>query len=835
MNLRIQLALALLVIVGSLTLSQVGVISGFSNSLEEGTTKYQNLKKVATALTEINLQLIEFQKDTELAVTHFSDPDFYKFYLEKALSHKTMVDGLINQMGASEYMQNDLYVPYSGLKDSLDLLWQSQKQLLDPSGTPSSSSTQLFIQRTNAIQKLLLDVTNALSSIEQERFSKQVSLIKQKLIQSVCLLVFFIAIAMLLIWRLLDQRITKPIVKISKAINEYKKGNNEVRVDHHRSDEMGKFVSTFNELLDRDQRSHELQRLNVDALKNTINDQTVDIAEKNHELKISANVFDRSMESTAIVDSVGKVLRVNQAFTRLTDYRFDQASEKFIGKFFRDTWANTTFNDILEMADTRGSWEGEFGGLGRSNSYLAWLMVNRIQLDGKKYFIVIFSDITKQKYDEDKIWKQANFDDLTNLPNRAHFKERIERAIENAERNDGQLFLVFVDLDDFKRINDTLGHTAGDNLLIQVAKILRKSFRTTDLMARIGGDEFAIMLEGNISEGKVGQLVKKLNQLLSNRIKLLDNHFSHISGSIGIAKYPSDAKDYENLIRCADTAMYRAKSQGKNQFAFYTADMNDQAIRNLMLDSEMRLSTEDQFQLYLQPIVNAAGKPISCEALLRWIHPTDGLISPGDFIPVAEESGFIQELGQIVIQKAIRLLSRWHSMGISLSLSINISPKQIGNPETLSLLMNQLLSVDYDTTKLVVEITENTLMANSEQAQKFVHDLRSIGVKISLDDFGTGYSSLAYLRKYQVDNIKIDRCFIDAVTYNRTDVGICESVIALGDALNITVVAEGVENKQQLDKLAEMGCEKFQGYYFSVPVPIEEFERKYFSSFVKTA
>ena len=418
----------------------------------------------------------------------------------------------------------------------------------------------------------------------------------------------------------------------------------------------------------------------------------------------------------------------------------------------------------------------------------------------------------------------AQYDPLTGLANRLLFKERLDRALIRAERNNTYVALMFIDLDRFKNVNDTLGHEAGDRLLVEVSKRLSAVVREGDTIARLGGDEFTIILEEIKKEEVVSQIASKLLAQMVDPFEI-NGMEVFVTPSIGITMYPQDSADSGNLLKNADTAMYRAKDTGRNGFQFYTADMNTRSIARLDLESKLRRSLDnDEFILYFQPKIDLASqKMIGAEALIRWRHPELGILPPGEFIPLAEEIGMIEAIGNWVIKTACRQIVDWHERyNVMLPVAVNISARQFRNPGFVPYIDSILEQYQLDPSNLEIEITESAIMEQTSQTSLAMKQLKERNIRVSIDDFGTGYSSLNYLRRFMIDTLKIDRSFVQEITEGTDEAAITCAIIALGRSLNMNVVAEGVESEAQAQFLLDHGCNEAQGFYFSKPVPATE-------------
>ncbi len=447
-----------------------------------------------------------------------------------------------------------------------------------------------------------------------------------------------------------------------------------------------------------------------------------------------------------------------------------------------------------------------------------------IHKDGKKLIAGIFADITDQKQTQNKLNILAHYDLLTNLPNRALFQDTLMRKISKAKRNKSRFALMFIDLDNFKMINDTLGHDYGDLLLQEVAKRLTSILREEDLVARLGGDEFTVILDDIKDTAYPSVVAQKIIDSLSQPIKLKDE-MGYIGASVGIAVFPDDAANKEDLIKNADMAMYSAKTSGKNVYRYFTEDMNADAKERLELSNDLRSAiNNNQLRLFYQPIIDTRTNTLyACEALVRWEHPKYGLVTPDNFIKLAEEGGFMAKIGKWIIQNACEQLRIMEDLGLSVKIAINISSKQLTQNHLEHTLKTIVKETGINPRLLELEVTESFLMENIKQVEIALGNLQKIGINTAIDDFGTGYSSLARLKKLPISKLKIDKSFIDDIPNDADDMQIASTIIALAKQLGLSVVAEGVETKAQADFLKEQGCHLMQGYYFSEAIAQEDF------------
>ena len=429
----------------------------------------------------------------------------------------------------------------------------------------------------------------------------------------------------------------------------------------------------------------------------------------------------------------------------------------------------------------------------------------------------------KTKADE-RIEYLASHDSLTNLPNREMFNGMLRRAIDAAARYQRQFALLFIDLDRFKVINDSLGHDAGDMLLVEIGGRLRRALRTSDVVARLGGDEFVVILEETAERPEVERIAGELLSVLSQPLQL-SGHECHTTASIGIAMYPSDGTDMQTLTKNADMAMYLAKEDGKNGFRFFTKEFKTQSIERLTLESALRRALErDQFSLHYQPKIDmASGQITGVEALLRWNHPDLGTISPGQFIPLAEETGLIVPIGRWVLKEACAQNMAWQRRGLRpVTMAVNLSPRQFADAHLLQDVDEALLASGMSPVLLQLEVTESMVMRNVSRAIKVLDAIQSRGIRLAIDDFGTGYSSMSLMKQFPIDTIKIDRSFVRDLPIDSEDQAIAQAIISMGKALGMTVIAEGVETVEQETFLRNHACDEMQGFLFSKPLPAKQ-------------
>lgn len=437
------------------------------------------------------------------------------------------------------------------------------------------------------------------------------------------------------------------------------------------------------------------------------------------------------------------------------------------------------------------------------------------------------TDISERKHSEAQIFRLAHYDTITGLPNRALFLDRFEQEIKKAKRAQQSITLMYLDLDRFKEVNDTLGHDMGDVLLKQAAQRLLACVRASDTVARLGGDEFTIILSTRNDSDSVEHIAQRILDKLAEPFPL-GSEMIYLTTSIGISIYPDDAEDVEILLKNADQAMYAAKDRGRNRYSYFTPSMQQAALTRMRIANDLRIAlAANQFVIYYQPIVELATGAINkAEALIRWQHPSRGLVSPAEFIPIAEDTGLIIEIGDFVFGQAVDQVAKWRAFQPDFQISINKSPVQFKNGRNVHANWRaHLQSLGLPGESIVIEITEGLLLDAKGSVVKQLHNFHEAGVQIAIDDFGTGYSSLAYLKKFDIDYVKIDQSFTRNIDVGSDDLALCEAMIVMAHKLGMKVIAEGIETSEQHDLLVAAGCDYGQGYLFSKPVPGDEFER----------
>jgi diguanylate cyclase (GGDEF)-like protein/PAS domain S-box-containing protein len=546
-------------------------------------------------------------------------------------------------------------------------------------------------------------------------------------------------------------------------------------------------------------------------------------------MQLWSHVLDQSAEGIFVCDPQERILLVNSAFERLTEFSATEAIGKTPRILNSGLQDRSFYSEMWKSISKKGKWQGEIRNRRKNGEiYVEWLSISAVtdRSGAVTHYVGLFSDITARKQDQERIVRLAHRDPLTDLPNRALLMDRIDQAIKAAARRQSKVAIIFVDLDRFKEVNDSLGHDVGDLLLQACAKRFSEVLRREDTLSRIGGDEFVAVIEG-LHEGQDASIV--VRKLLSSLAKpvVLNGYELTVTPSIGISVYPDGSASALELIRDADAAMYQAKGVGRNTYCFYTRELNRRALEMLSIESALRRAIEcEEFVLHYQPQVHLrTGRIVGAEALIRWNHPQEGLVMPGRFISVAEERGLIGRIGAWVIREATRQIARWQSSGISLSVAVNVSAIQFRQKDFVDELANVVHKNRIPVQCLELELTESSVMRDAEATVGILQRLHAMGFQLSIDDFGTGYSSLNYLRRFPVDEIKIDQSFVRDVTRHESAGSIVTAIIALARSLKLRVIAEGVETRQQFEVLQAQNCDRAQGFLFSPALAVPRFEQ----------
>ncbi len=540
-------------------------------------------------------------------------------------------------------------------------------------------------------------------------------------------------------------------------------------------------------------------------------------------------LFERNLAGVYRSTIEGRLLDCNESFARIFGYA---SREEALRQAAWDFYVKPEDREaaLAKLVERKSLTNYELC-LRRKDGSLVWVLQNENLVEGPDGRLSVIEgttiDISERKQAEEQVKHLAFHDPLTNLPNRLLFNDRLTLAVAQAHRHNQRLAVLFLDLDRFKVINDSLGHSIGDELLRQVAERIQEYVREGDTVARLGGDEFTLLVPGISAEEDAAKIARKICEAIHDPF-WIDGRELFVTTSVGVSVYPSDGHDGETLVRNADSAMYRAKEQGRDNYQLYTPAMNAKAVERLSLESRLRQAVaNDEFELHFQPFIDLrTAEVLGAEALIRWRHPELGLIPPMDFIPIAELSGLIVPIGEWVLRTACAEARKWHKKGFpGLTVSVNLSSRQFQQTDLLSQVTRALDETGLEADKLDLEITESNAMQNAEHSINTLRGLKKQGVRISMDDFGTGYSSLNYLKRFPIDRIKLDQSFVRDLPTDKDDAAIAMAVIAMGRSLELIVIAEGVETEEQLAFLKGHECDQLQGFLLSRPLPPEAFDR----------
>lgn len=540
------------------------------------------------------------------------------------------------------------------------------------------------------------------------------------------------------------------------------------------------------------------------------------------------HALDHMGEAVYLVDEDAGILHVNNAACKMLGYTQEELLARRICDLdpnydpvaWRQHWNDLLYQKTITLETVH---------ISKSGTHVPIeVNANAIEYEGRRVNFALVRDITERKRIEAQIYHQASYDALTGLPNRRLFGDKLREEISKAERSGSNVAILFIDLDRFKEVNDTLGHHYGDQLLVQAAHRIQLCVRESDTLARMGGDEFVLVLPDVTEISHLGRVAQSIIDVMAQPFDV-ENQISYVSASIGVASYPSDVGSFEGLISAADQAMYVAKERGRNCFSFFTPAMQKEVQQRLSLANDLREAMfKEQLQIYLQPIVDiVSGHVVKAEALIRWQHPQHGMVSPDKFIPIAEEMGLIYEIGDWVFRQAAIAMSLWLGMSTPendrCQISVNISARQFTQSDIGTAWIDYLDAIHVPPHHLVIEITESLLLGDEVDIMGKLQRFRAAGMKLALDDFGTGYSAMSYLKKFNIDYLKIDRSFVRDLETDPNDRAIAEAIVLMAHKLGLRTIAEGVETEQQKAILAEVGCDYVQGYFYAKPMPVVEF------------
>ena len=622
-----------------------------------------------------------------------------------------------------------------------------------------------------------------------------------------------------------------PLKELTSMTKSIAKGDYvTLNLENNQKNEIGELCLSFNLMSIALSKAQQERKKHIDSLNKEISERK----KIESDLLLHRTFFEQSTDAMFIADDKTFITYVNPAFSKITGY----TSKEIIGnntELLHSTKDDEQFyQKIWEKVNKNGYWQGEIWERRKGkDNFPALQTINTIKNEnGDTHYVSIFKDVSNLKEKENELWKLAHFDQLTNLANRKLLEERINSALSEAYRHKTIGALIFLDLDNFKNINDSLGHNHGDLVLKEVADRLKTITRSNDTVARLGGDEYVILLtdlSDNIDEAVnlTTTVVEKMFQSLQEPCSI-KGYELHVTTSMGVVLFPTDGNTPQKLLKQADTAMYSAKDEGKNTFSFYHSEMQEMADRRLLLERELRQALKnDELVVYYQAQYNQYKDLIGFEALVRWIHPERGLIPADDFIPMAEESDLIIEIGDKIFSDVCDFLVMAEKTGkVIPQISINISPRQFSNLNFIDWVNSFIHKTGANPSQLMLEVTEGIIIRNLERTISNMQILKESGFRFSIDDFGTGYSSLSYLKQLPIDELKIDRSFVCDIASTKDEVVIVDTIISMARHLNLQLIAEGIETKEQLDYLVECGCNGFQGYYLGMPVPREEIKLK---------
>ncbi|MEJ1353753.1 MAG: EAL domain-containing protein [Candidatus Sedimenticola sp. (ex Thyasira tokunagai)] len=604
----------------------------------------------------------------------------------------------------------------------------------------------------------------------------------------------------------------KHIIRLASFANHFGKGDDlpqfqlqRKQSEHQKTDELNQLEESVNRMVDTLQR-------------------------RESDLRVLATTVEQSPNSIILTDPQGCIEYINSKLSEVTGYVLDEVKGKNPRLFGSGQTPRSIYHDLWQTIQAGNVWTGELYNKKKSGElYWESARVAPVKNDAgvTLHYVAIKEDITLQKSYEEQLLHQANFDNLTNLPNRLLAVDRISQALISHHRDKGHVVIMFIDLDRFKNINDTLGHGCGDQLLVDASLRLRSAIRVEDTIARFGGDEFLVVLP-NISTTRSAEIIaEKIGHSMTEPF-LLESREVYVTASIGITVYPEDGDTPQILLRNADSAMYQAKDEGRNSHCFFTPSMNEQAKNRMEMESELRQAQyNNEFEIHFQPIIDANSKRLVCaEALLRWHNQKLGNVPPSTFIPLAEDIGLILPIGAWVLHQSCTAAAAWQQPGKKpLRISVNVSARQFRAGDIVKTISNELEVSGLPPHCLEIEITEGLLLDDALEIQSMLSRLHQMGVRLSIDDFGTGYSALGYLKKFSFHTLKIDRSFVSDITSNSEDAALATAIINMAHGLKLEVVGEGVETEAQFNYLQEQGVDMVQGFLFSRPLPIDNFER----------
>lgn len=774
-------SLGLKIVVLLLITSTLFIIFGFNIAKNTFSKNFENIieEKIDIVLNSITPQIaLNLSYDFNDAIDEICKEQLRKneVVLIKIESYK-----LKNDLVYKRYYSNDIY----------SSKFIKEKKLIDPSNSKEIGKITLIYSSDSYDNKM-------------KKFYKMAILGS---------LLFFIAIIFIIVFLLRSLRPLSTLAQSMLNFNPYDPQMMDIKTDS--KDEVGSIINSAN-----------LMVKNLISYIEHSSSLTMELSQQQQHLKdaqriasVGSWVYDVTKDTLILSDEVFRILGMKKNDNITLDKYLNLISEddrEDVISIINDAIKNGSTFNIKYKIDIEND----------KKVYVRTKGKVRKKSGGEVKLTAVTLDITKDTQNKQVIERLAYYDSLTNLPNRILFQDRAKTAMINAKRHNTKIAIMFLDLDNFKIVNDSLGHSVGDLLLVHVSKLLSSVLRENDTISRVGGDEFTILLTDIHSESDAEYIAQKIFDSLKGE-HTIGKHKLLISTSIGIALYPDTAMDIDTLIRNADTAMYEAKKNHKNNYKIFDNNMYTKLNKFVKKEQDLRkaIQDEDAFEIFYQPKINSKDNTISgCEALVRWMHDEKGIIYPDEFIDVAEESGLIIPIGNIIIDKAIRDLSYFNKLySQKLKVAINLSPKQFSDGSLIDTIENSISKYNIEPTQLEFEITESLSMQDISKTLEVLHQLKTIGVSIAIDDFGTGYSSLSYLKQFPINTLKIDKSFVLDMTFDNDDKSIVNTIINMAHTLNFTTVAEGVETKEHVDILRDMDCDELQGYHYSKPIPKDQF------------
>jgi diguanylate cyclase (GGDEF)-like protein/PAS domain S-box-containing protein len=681
---------------------------------------------------------------------------------------------------------------------------------------------QAFSHMARAEGQFLSNINGALQALKRHEFeafsesrSTLTAAVERNLITTLAIGISG-GVVILIIAYLVTRHITLRLSRLLDWSEQISSGNLSATLEAESRDEVGMLTLSMNDMA-----------RNIQNAQSDLTEAKLKAEITAEELRLYANAFDSSGEAMLISDKNNRIINVNAAFTRDTGYELEEAIGKDPNFLSSGQTPKETYQDLWRGLDTKGYWQGELWDKTKDGRvFPKWAAISAIRDERNEvlFYLSSFTDISERKQAEERIEHLAHHDLLTGLLNRFSMESHIDQAISIAHREKQKLAILFIDLDRFKNINDSLGHHAGDELLLKVAKRLKLCVRDSDVVARVGGDEFVVVSTGLKDNSHAAVLAEKILIRISMPYDINGTEIM-TSPSIGISVYPEDGETVDDLIRTADVAMYHSKDLGRNTYQYFTKSMLLAANERISIERELRVALEEeQLVLYYQPQLKSEDlNIISVEALVRWNHPERGIIPPDSFIPIAEESNIIYDLGKWVFNESVRQLLEWRTSGLKgFRVAINLSARQLQSEFLCNDIRSILRKHNMQGTEIELEITETAAMSDPGLAIQQLEQLRELGITLSIDDFGTGHSSLAYLKRLPIQNLKLDRSFVRDIETDPNDAEICMATMALAHNLGLKVVAEGVETKEQQNFLSKQKCDYLQGYLFSRPLPADQ-------------